>query len=409
MENFIKIKEIEKKEKSYRINFDTSPYLKKFFNEMSYYAEYDFNIETIPDSILNISFLCNILPIAWLTNSTIIINTIDKDFYDSIKQFKKGYIDMYPMLKFHDVAIQYNSIEINKNIERDTILKSGTFFSGGVDAFATLFAHIKENPKLITVWGADIAIKDEHGWKKMQDLVQQASDKYSLEYEYIKSNFKEFLNTAELFQLIANSGEAWWHGFQHGIGLIGLASPISYMYGLGKIYIASSFTKGDKVTCASDPTIDNHVKYSNTTIIHDQYECDRQVKIENIVKCANETQIFPTIHVCWESTGGINCCKCEKCCRTMVGFMLANANPRDFGFGKYSAKTIEHRMKFFNDTDKIIYRFWNDMKNKTIEMGENCKFHRELKWLRKIKFTTKPSYIKKVCRKVEKICQKLLK
>ena len=407
MENFIKISDIIKSKNVLKINFEVSQNLKNFFNEMTYYAEYNFDIESIPDSILNISFLCNILPIAWLNNSTIIVETIDKDFYNSIKEFKKGYIDMYPMLKFNSPEIKYNSMEENKNKENDKKTTSGAFFSGGVDAFATLFAHIQEKPVLITVWGADIAIKDQYGWKNMKNLVETASSKYNLSYQYIKSNFKEFLKTSELLPLIKSTGDGWWHGFQHGIGLISLASPIAYEFGLENIYIASSYTKEDKATCASDPTIDNYIKYANTKIFHDQYEYSRQEKIERIVKYANDTQLFPTIHVCWESDGGINCCKCEKCCRTMVEFMLANANPKEFGFEKYDAKRIETRMKLFNDINNINYRFWNEMKNKSIDMGEKCRFNEQLNWLRKSKFSPKKNYLKKICRKVSKICEKL--
>ena len=95
MKNEIKIIDIQKKENKiiydYDVDGDVGNYL---IREKKFYIEYDENIEKVPDSILVIPFLCNILPIVWITNSTLIVDKIDKNFYESIDKFKKGYIDM---------------------------------------------------------------------------------------------------------------------------------------------------------------------------------------------------------------------------------------------------------------------------------------------------------------------------
>lgn len=93
-----------------------------------------------------------------------------------------------------------------------------------------------------------------------------------------KTNFRSFINERKLNCLVKNSGDGWWHGFQHGIGLLGHGAPIAYLKGLKCIYIASSYTPKDNVTCASHPSIDNCVEFCNCHIIHDQYEYSRQEK-----------------------------------------------------------------------------------------------------------------------------------
>jgi len=106
--------------------------------------------------------------------------------------------------------------------------------------------------------------------------------------------------------------------------------------GYSKIYIASSFTMADKgnYTCASDPTIDNYVRFCGCDIVHDGYECNRQDKIKSICDYAKKKKMQIPLRVCWESTEGTNCCVCEKCFRTMLAIYAEKQHPADFGFGE---------------------------------------------------------------------------
>ena len=119
----------------YNINGECS----KYFNlEEKFFVEYDFNVEDIPNGIAIIPFLCNILPISWIFNATITVDEIDSDFYYSIPYIKQGYIDMYLNLEFlgelkYKRIIKYKQKDSNNNVM--------TLFSGGVDAFYTLY-HI---------------------------------------------------------------------------------------------------------------------------------------------------------------------------------------------------------------------------------------------------------------------------
>ena len=307
MSGYIEITENKKINNRNVISFKCSRNLENFFNTLEYYTDYEFNIGDIPDSILNISFICNILPILWLTNYKLIVKSIDKDFFESVEKIKSGYEKMYPNIEFYKTKIEFQHIE--KNIINHTE-KYGMFFSGGIDAYSMLFEHIEENPLLITVWGADIETYNEKGWNCTKNNIEVTSKMFYLENQYIKSNFKEFLNTSELNKLIVKSNDKWWHGFQHGIGLIGLAATIAYKEKLKKIYIASSYPIEANVTCASHPTIDNNVSFCGIQVIHDQAELNRQEKIQLIVDYTSTTNKFHNIHLCCKYTSGENCCVC---------------------------------------------------------------------------------------------------
>ena len=44
--------------------------------------------------------------------------------------------------------------------------------------------------------------------------------------------------------------------------------------------------------------------------------------------------------MCWESSGGSNCCNCEKCWRTILGVYAEGFDPREFGFEYGNLNTL---------------------------------------------------------------------
>lgn len=312
---------------------------KAAFNELlSLSIEYSCDISNVPVSIAIIPLLTNILPISWIYDAEIIVPVCDEDFYNSISDFKRGYKTMYPMIHFGG-KVTIKAFEKNSN---QSAHGAAMFFSGGVDAFCTLIRHREEKPTLITLWGSDISLEDMAGWTIVNDHLVEVGRTFQVDYITVKSGFRRFLKEGVLSQKVKNSGDDWWHGFQHGIGIIGHAAPIMHALGKKKVYIASSFTAADKgkVTCASDPSIDNNVRFSSASVIHDGYELTRQDKIRIITQFSQETGTKVSLRVCWESKGGSNCCHCEKCWRTILGIYATGVNPNEFGFNYPSLKEV---------------------------------------------------------------------
>lgn len=50
------------------------------------------------------------------------------------------------------------------------------------------------------------------------------------------------------------------------------------------------------------------------------------------------------MRVCWESTGGSNCCNCEKCWRTILALYAEGENSREYGFD-YTDKQLNQLAK----------------------------------------------------------------
>lgn len=301
-----------------------------FTQERGFSIEYSCNISDLPAGIAIIPLLANLLPMAWVYDAEIVLPVCDEDFYNSIEAFKQGYRNMYPKMKFNGMLTVEH---LQKNIPTKQ-KGSAAFFSGGVDAFNTLTCHADEKPTLLTLWGADVKLTDAVGWRRVEAHLQQTAKDFDVDYVTIKSGFRGFLDEGLLSRKVVESGDGWWHGFQHGIGIISHAAPAMYVLGKKTVYFASSFTVADKgkVTCASDPTIDNYVKFCGCNVVHDGYECTRQMKVHNITQFSKKTGKKIPLRVCWESSGGSNCCNCEKCWRTILGVYAEGFDPSEFGF-----------------------------------------------------------------------------
>jgi len=324
----------------------------RFFSENeSFTVEYDFPPEHIPNSVLAIPFLCNVLPISWICDAEIRVPEIDRDFFESISGFKQGYTDMYPMLDFKGTLTA-------RRIEDNTGSRSGaaSLFSGGVDATHTMISRINEKPALISICGADVCFDDEKSWNPVKTHLVKTAGNFGLEYTTIKSSFRKVIRESALDQAVLTSGNGWWHGFQHGIALIGHTAPYMYTGNLKTLYIASSFNAEDKnVTGASYPTIDNFVRFCGSNTVHDAFDRNRQKKVGEICSFAAGTGTKINLRVCWESVGGGNCCKCEKCCRTMLAIAAEGHNPADYGF--IWNKKIMRSLKY-----NLLWRFSTNTK-----------------------------------------------
>lgn len=301
--NTIYVKNVKIEKYSIGVDFETAGEVSQYFKSNLLSLEYDIEISSLPQSIAVLPFVCNVLPIIWLTDTTLHIPELDKAFYESIKDFKQGFIDMYPMLEFK------GSIIVDKLVTNVVPSdKAACFFSGGLDAYATLIAHIDEKPSLLTLRGADVKLDDVEGWENVSKPIIEAAHEFSLDYHFTTTTFRTFIDEGKLHSFVQKIGspDGWWHGFQHGLGIISHAAPICYIKGISKLYIASSYTPADKgkYTCASDPTIDNFVRFASTKVYHDQYEYNTQQKMNHVCEFVKQTGHKVHMHVCWESRGG---------------------------------------------------------------------------------------------------------
>lgn len=388
----IKLNKIIKNKNLISFDYTVTPNLKKYFSEKAFVIEYPDNIENIPDAILAIPFVCNVLPIVWFTDSEFIIDELDEAFYNSIPEFKKGYITMYPRVNF------LGKLTINKIVDCSypDEGKCAMFYSGGLDSANTLVKHFDENPYLLSIWGSDIMFDNREGWEIVHKAISDTAEQFNLSEYVFHSSFRLFDDENKLtddFEDII--GDNWWHGIKHGLGLIGHIAPFTYMHRVSKMYIASSFcTEDGLVLCASSPLIDNFIRISNCQVIHDGFEYNRQDKAHNVVEFfKGDTPI--KLHVCWESSIGENCCHCEKCYRTIYNIWAEGADFRKFGFDITDNKISQIRYDIIDmarnePNTSMISKYWYHIKNRAlnnIHELEKGKYFDYMKWVLKADFS----------------------
>lgn len=409
--NKIMIKKVSIKESKITFDYEIEGSIKKYFNQRrSYTIDYYEDIQMVPASIAVIPFFTNILPIAWIFDAVIEVEELDQDFYESIPKFKKGYQDMYPMISFKG-SIQVKKIIQNKYTHKKENVAA--FFSGGVDALSTLVTHMEEKPLLLTLWGSDIKLEDEDAWNTVKEQINETAKEFGLKNLFIKTEFRYLFHEKLLdFYVQPKCGDKWWHGFQHGIAIIGHAAPVSYKYKLDTVYIAASFTPEFHSTCASDPTIDNYVKLSNTSIFHDGYNYARNEKILNVCEYCDQNHKNISFRVCLGSKGDKNCCRCEKCYRTIVEIIIEGKDPKNYGFNidETTFQNMEHDMK-----NRILLghtKNWERIQKHLNEKKDIFKNDKRLNWIYDYDFSkvNKPiqKYVYRVYFAIKKRVKRLL-
>lgn len=379
----ISLNNIKKENYIIKYVFSVSKGLEKYFSGKDFLIEYPENIENVPNAVAAIPFVCNVLPIIWLTNSILELDELDNSFYNSISEFKKGYEKLYPEADF------LGEIRVKKLVDNrytDTG-KSALFYSGGLDSTQTLVSHLGEKPDLLSIWGSDVRFDNESGWNKVHKVIEDVAEKFLLEESVFHSTFREFdkewVLEKDFYGIL---GDGWWHGVKHGIGLLGHVAPYAYIHKISKMYIAASnCPENGLIKCASSPYIDNFVKFASCEVIHDAFEFNRQNKAHNIVEFCKNNNIKLNIHACWESDTGVNCCHCEKCYRTISNFWVEGADPKGYGFDDYEKHISNFRLYVLHNTPMILFRIeWQHIKNIAKDNKRILKkmpHYKEFKWL----------------------------
>lgn len=382
-ETYIRVQEIITLGKRIVVKFECSKNLQLFFKKDHLDIEYVYgedvsllnDLKVIPKSVLVIPFLGNVMPIVWLNNASIYLDELDKNFFEALPEIKFGYQQMYPNLDFKGDAVVSNIVD-NSKCEKSFAggtfpNRSISFFSAGVDAWDTLLSNLSSNPVLLTIYGMDFYLENKAGNQFTQNLMKNIADHFKTESISVFTQMRQFINEEALNEKFAKElGFHWFHRIQHGFGAITHAAPISWLLGSKEIFFASSYSFKDRVVhkCASDPRIDNCIKFCGAKVIHDGYDLSRQDKIYDIVKYASRNHYKPYIHVCWNQDKTIkNCCRCEKCLRTIFGILAEGGEPSDYGFDYSNPALINRRFHWILSHgnleltgemwEQILYRF----------------------------------------------------
>ena len=337
MDHFIQLHQLRKNGNKvsyeYTADGEVGRYLKK---DEPFWIEYESPVSNVPDAVLAVPFVGNMMALGMLFNAEIRVPALDRDYYQVIPQILEGYQAMYADKASLGVTVIADKIE--RIVPRGGTSAKLLYYSGGADCAYTLTKHLRdgESIELLQIHGADIPHTNMEGWNAALTFTQKLAKEHGMKVHAVRSNLHTFVYEGILDSFVQEHySENFWHGFQHSIGMLTLSAPVVWQEGYQEIYFASTFSVKEAVyqyTCASSPTIDNLVRFCSCRVVHDGVEASRQDKLHGIVDYSRLTGKYVPMRVCYLSSKGVNCCQCEKCARTALGLYAEGENPNDYGF-----------------------------------------------------------------------------
>lgn len=178
----------------------------------------------------------------------------------------------------------------------------GTFFTGGVDSYASFLEHEEEITHLIYIDDFDLNPRRcEKYQRALRDIEKVARERGKVLW-IIETNIREF----------SRNKLNWLHHYM-GSGLASVALLLSSV--LKKVYISSSSDLHNLYPLGTHPALDPRWSVSGLEIVHDGLHWTRLEKLRMI---AMASWPLETLRVCNSTRGRLNCGRCEKCMRTMT-------------------------------------------------------------------------------------------
>lgn len=366
------------------VTLTVSPECRQLFTTTEFFVEYEEELAEVPTSILMVPFFYNLLPICWFKNIELEVPVLDQQVVATLATLKQN------MSEIHGNTLLQGKVtigSIENNSRTVSLAKSAMLFSGGVDSWGSFLSHYKESPILCTVWGADIKLKDKQGWNRVKQNTLAVCQHFETEAFFVKTNFRDIMNYFYIEEgLAAILTGNWWHDVQHGMGLTSLFAPLMYQHGVTLLYVPGTFSSQWLEPIASEPRIDNHIQFGFSSVFHDQFDKNRQEKLLVVRDYYAETKQPFTIRVCYEGSGGTNCCVCEKCNRTMIGLMALGLDTQAFGFQTTNLKLIKKSLAntswVYSQARKLSFQ---DIQ-KTIQLDHLSDNQDFLEWFKAVDF-----------------------
>ena len=359
-----------------------------FDKQCKFFYEYMFDIDcqSIPKSILNVPFVMNIMPLIWISDSVLEVSVLDKRFYDCLEDIKKGFQRVYPKVKFKGTLL-VDKLEENSypTYGRNTI-----FFTGGVDATASLINNLSKKPQPFYILGADVKLDDTDNIVAAERDVSLNTENFGLTCKFIRSSVRFFYDGVKITEVYEKKlKDSWWHGAQHSIGMLSLMAPYAYAEKIETCIIAASFTKESegKINCVSYPFIDEALCFGNTKCYHDGYDMTRQDKINLISNYGSQNNIRMMLRVCFTPQKGENCNYCEKCMRTIMSLTATGANPNNYGF-QVNKDVYVAIHKYLSSHFLYHTAHWKKIKNEFKKNREKWEKDENVAWIFDIKFNS---------------------
>ena len=378
-----------------QLRVSINPHFKSRYLNDDFFVEYeeDIDLSLLDYSLLVMPFVCNVLPIVWISGQDYYIDALDADFYYSMEKIKKIFKRMYPKTRWKGRLIPRKLVQNGPLVPlKDTRYHRALLYSGGLDSVASsLYYQGQFKQLLITAWGqSDVPLGGDQLWQARKKGFIEYAQKNDYSNAFVRSNYSEFLRWGVLDGLSPEIKD-WRADTTEGIGMIGLALPIMLFKGYSTLHIASSYTWDYPYPSAANPVVDATILCADSfRLVHDQFDFSRLDKLEYIAAKMKKQNIEKMeLKVCSKPLA-YNCCEdCSKCMQTIIGLLVLGEDLSRYGFF-ISREEALARAKKYVAKGAIFWTSWNIGKSvsylkKKIAAGQAIPH--DLAWLLQIDLT----------------------
>ncbi|WP_255171680.1 hypothetical protein [Natrononativus amylolyticus] len=350
----------------------STPDLERFVGD-EFIADYDVPIDDVPDGVLSIPVLAQVCPVAWANGADVYVDSVDATFARALEDVKASLLSMYDFLE-GGTLYSRRTPDLAGAVGRPDAggTDSALLFTGGVDSTCSYVAHRETEPMLVSIRGWTITPEpyDDEKWGDLRTRVSTFADERGLETAFLESNMLSFLDHPMLLAHYSRYVDGgWYSSVGHGLGLLGLCAPLTYVRGIDDLYVAATHWEGIDLEWGSRPDIDDFVRWGSTRCHHDAYELTRQERIDLIADYVREEAPNLQLQTCNARMDG-NCGVCEKCYRTAVGLRLAGLEPPAHGYPFTDEDYHDLRQSFERGRWVLGYDelyMWEDIRERVAE------------------------------------------
>jgi hypothetical protein len=284
-----------------------------------------------------------VLPLAWLTDCDIRVDSLDKRYHESMYALKEEINKIFPLKQYK------TNINVGRLVENHVEAKgTGLLFSGGVDSTYSLFSNWSKKPHLIMVWGIDMHSYPDYAehWNQLESIYSDFARRNGLTFNMIKTNASQIMNYPRIehdfHRALQSSRLRLRH--QHSLIILPLVAPFS-INRFDELLFAASYYPGAhpviKESCVTIPRTDERIVWADLETKHDGY-IHRLNKLQVISDFINKQDVV--LKPCAKPE--FNCGSCGMCQNTIMYFALQGIDPNRVGF-KVNEDTFENMRRFF--------------------------------------------------------------
>ncbi|MBW3021068.1 hypothetical protein KY334_07265 [Candidatus Woesearchaeota archaeon] len=331
---------IESKEDKIRISSYIEIETKKEFSNTLWY-EFDKEYEKYISKSLN-GFLSAMIMFAMYLNEDIKVKgKISPKLAYGLKELQ-GYFNFWYPKKFNKIEIISEGYEVKKENPKGVMCT----FSGGADAFYTLWKHLPRNEPnphnqithclIIDGFAVPRSEKMNKSYEIIKESYQKLISKLGLKFVFVKTNLADF--------------------YHRRIPPASIDGPVLSVVPqlldklISRFHIPSCLSYSQILPRGSNAITNQLLSTEELSITIHGSDKSRAEKILEIIKWP---ETYNHLRVCWDDFGVSNCCECEKCIRTMIVLKTAGVLNKCKTFPKPLTRKKIRDWKLYE-----TYNFW---------------------------------------------------